>query len=149
MDLRIGEGLDQHDPVAPGHLPVRCQSPQRCTENRRGSVRLAAGRQNAEPLVVGDIPQLPVADGRRPADEVVTSRTWECRRSVADEANPLAVDHSYMTQGLADEPTAQPVVFVEQRVEPADLGGDHGPDDESLGCLEELRHGGTAITAVG
>jgi hypothetical protein len=37
-------------------------------------------------------------------------------------------------------------MLVKKRVEPADLGGDHGADHEVLGSLEALRHARTATT---
>ena len=47
---------------------------------------------------------------------------------------------------ITDETAPQPVMFVKERVEPADLGGDDRADHEALGCLEALRHAGTAHT---
>ncbi len=106
-------------------------------------------RQDAEPLVVHHVAETPPALLNGPADEAVSDPDLERRRSPADQCDPAAVDLGDLADHRTEEPTFQPVVLVEERVEPGELGAHARTHDQSVTALEALLHAAVATTSPG
>ena len=123
---RVGERLSrQHDLVV--HLQVVAGQPgQRPGQHRRGQMRPSAG-QHAEPLLAGQHRQPVEAVGIRPADHLIPGGAPQHRRPVPRQRHPGAVQHRDVPDHRPEQPRPEPVMSIQQLIEPGDLAGQHQP----------------------